>query len=66
MGTGENAADIPPPPEDAKPTETKEEDPSKKELEAKNREIIDLKVCRISCAPSTLTSPIHDRSSIVD
>jgi hypothetical protein len=52
------------PPSEAKPVEATEEDPTKKELEAKNKEIIDLKVGREwffeLCGP-TLTM---DRTSI--
>lgn len=53
------------PQEDPPPSEEAEEqDPWQVELEAKNREIVDLKVCRISSwacpfAPSTLNPPHH-------
>jgi molecular chaperone GrpE len=65
-----------PSPEDAKPAEPKDEDPLQKEVEAKNREIIDLKVCRTACGtifaflnpsstPSSLTvvdmTPLQDK-----
>ena len=46
--TEKNLEASPVPPEELKTDEAKEEDPLKKELEAKSREIIDLKVCPAS------------------
>ena len=48
--TDQKLEDSSPLTQDAKPAEPKEEDASKKELEAKNREIIDLKVFHTSFA----------------
>jgi hypothetical protein len=55
--TEKKAEDSSPPPAESKPAEAQEADPLKNELETKNREIIELKVCRIGLAPQSRLDP---------
>jgi hypothetical protein len=57
--TEKRAEDSSPPPGDAEAADVQEEDPLKKELEAKNREVIDLKVFYPSCDASMLFQTIN-------